>query len=106
MKKVRQTETKERKEKRDYYHVWVHFILRSLRRVFYAREPFDIYIYRFVCLTVLRNSTHVAGTGIAQSVKRQARAGRLGFDSRHRQKTCLFSVTSKPALGPTKPPIL
>jgi hypothetical protein len=41
----------------------------------------------------------------AQSVKRRAKAGRLGFDSRHRQKIYLFSITSRQAQGPTQPPI-
>jgi hypothetical protein len=32
-------------------------------------------------------------------------AGRPGHDSRERQEISLFSTASRPALGPTKPPV-
>jgi hypothetical protein len=42
-------------------------------------------------------------TGMAQSVHR--RAGQPGFDSWQGQYTFLYSTASRPALGPTQPPI-
>jgi hypothetical protein len=45
------------------------------------------------------------GVGIAQSVSDGLRAGRPGFDFRQGREILLYSSASRPALGPTQPPI-
>jgi hypothetical protein len=45
------------------------------------------------------------GSGIAKRYSDGLRAGRPCFDSRRGQETFLYSTASRPALGPTLPPI-
>jgi hypothetical protein len=48
---------------------------------------------------------HSLGAGVAQSVQCLATTGRSGFDPRQGQGTFPVASVSRPALGPTQPPV-
>jgi hypothetical protein len=63
-----------------------------------------IIIYCDVTLSVIVRAI-TAGMSVDSRYNDGLRAGRPGFDSRQGREILLFSTVSRPALGPTRPPI-
>jgi hypothetical protein len=64
-------------------------------------------LLQFHSSAVVSSKWHVSSTepGYLYQYSDELRDGLPGFDSRQWQETFLISITSRPALGPTKPPI-